>query len=547
MAKDDKGERVVVLTFNDIYDLDPSADGTRAGFAALGGLIAEERRRALEDLDDPAGAVIVCCCGDFMSAAPTLSGGAPDDAGRHMVPLLAAAGVTHVVPGNHEFDRGTRPCALRSSESSFRWLCTNVRAPPSPDGGSEGGPFGAGVDVDVVVTARGARIGLVGICTPRAPLLSAAGDGGAVFVDPIGAVGALMDPSGECHPASARGAEGFDALVALTHMDLADDVRLAMSCAQSVHLVVGGHDHEPIVHRVDGGPPPIVKCGCDARWLGRIVLRVDSRRDGVDQDAVVESIDMLPNDGTAVRDAQTERRIAALLGDLRSQSVPRVIGVGNDGDDPLGRDRDAVLCTLPHRLCSVGPREGPCPFADAVCDVLRDAADVDLFLIHAGLLRRARVYEAGHAFTAGDAHAELPFPSRCAVRLVTGQRVIDALEHGIGNIGQPGAAGSITRGSRALLHVSRPWRYAYDPTRREGERIVGVWCDGEPIVRDRIYRVGMPRYLSLGGDGFAALADLDQGPSPAAGALLCRLFVDGVAPRHIVGATTGPPRFAFAQ
>ncbi|WBR14984.1 5' -nucleotidase [Pandoravirus kuranda] len=563
-----RGERVVLLTFNDIYVLDPTPDGSRAGFAALAGMIERERRKALEDADDPAGAVIVCCCGDFMTAAGLLSGRGPADAGRHMVPLLAAAGVTHVVPGNHEFDRGTRGCALRSAESPFCWLCTNIDATrvDQPLGSAASGPmerpwtpspcvvaldtavagrdvpFGAGVRADVVVTRRGHRVGLVGLCTPRVPCMSSAGDGGARFVSAErgfdDAIGVLRD---------------LDAVVALTHMDMDEDVCLARHAGSRLHVILGGHEHCVIVDRADGRAP-IVKCGSDADHLGRVVLRV-----GGSNGARVESIDLLPNRVDASVPTRGPDPVESRVRDLLTRLVasrPR------DDVDPADMTADLAvpLCVFARPLTSATARSGPCSLADLFCDLLAQWADGDagavsdspsdaprhretlpLALIQGGALRAARDYPAGHVFTAGDLRAEMATASRCTVRLLTGHQLKAAFENAVAQMPAPEAFGSqadatMTAESapaqqthcRSLLHVSAPWRMVYDPRRPPGRRVVSIHRGDVPLEPDSVHRVIMQQFVARGGDGFAMFVDTPIAESAIETVFMRRVIADGL-------------------
>nr|UMO78230.1 Bifunctional metallophosphatase/5'-nucleotidase [Pandoravirus belohorizontensis] len=552
-----RGERVVILAFNDIYVLEQPAGSANGGFVGLCAMIARERRAALDDPDDPAGAVIVCCCGDFMTAAAGLSGRGPQDCGRHMVPLLAEAGVTHVVPGNHEFDRGTHGCALRSAESPFCWLCTNIDAarpenpPPSVAPGplarpasvwsgtlrdvaaaaldhvdGRDMPFGAGVRADAVATRGGHRIALVGFCTPHAPAISSAGDGGASFVAPDEALDAVSPVLADA-----------DAVVALTHMDLDEDIQFACHARDRVDVVLGGHEHHVIVDRADGRAS-IVKCGSDADHLGRIVLRVGP---GCAAGARVESIDILPNAAAApaTPDEQSTRaRVGALLGRLAAQR-PKADTDPND----LTLADTAALCVFSRATSSTAARSGPCPLADLFCDLLAEAdgGDRTLVLLQGGGLRGARDYAASHVFTAGDLRAEMPTMSRCTVRLVAGDRLAAAFEHAVAGMSAGARSGdadnapegAITRDatyrpthSRALLHVSAPWRVVYDAQRPAGCRVVSITCDGVPLATDALYRVVMQQFVARGGDGFHMLVGAPPTPSPIEAVFMRRVVAD---------------------
>src|SRR5919205_1723466 len=117
-------------------------------------------------------------------------------------------------------------------------------------------------------------------------------------------------------------AAGAQAVVALTHLSLAQDKALAR-CAPGIDVIIGGHEHT-LLQSASGGTP-IFKMTADARELGRIDLNIDPATNRV------ESIDwqIIPVDASVEDDpafAPVVAKYAKLTAELAQQvgrtSVP---------------------------------------------------------------------------------------------------------------------------------------------------------------------------------------------------------------------------------
>src|SRR5439155_15713063 len=110
----------------------------------------------------------------------------------------------------------------------------------------------------------GARLGLFGLTTPDSATTSRPGSD-VVFGQPV-SVGR--------EAASRLRAQGASLVVAVTHMDMAEDQALA--AASDVDVILGGHEHELLI--AEEGKTLITKAGSDARYLFQVDLWV--ARDG---------------------------------------------------------------------------------------------------------------------------------------------------------------------------------------------------------------------------------------------------------------------------
>lgn len=133
--------------------------------------------------------------------------------------------------GNHDFDHGVAALLRIVEKSPQTWVCANAVR--------DGTPFAAteGVVPWTVLERDGHRVGIVGIAHPETAELNP-NAAGVEFTAPLPAVERSVD---------ALRDEGVDRIVVVSH--LGDDTEIARSV--DVDVILGGHDHEKLVTRVD--------------------------------------------------------------------------------------------------------------------------------------------------------------------------------------------------------------------------------------------------------------------------------------------------------
>ena len=232
--------KLTFLHVNDVYEISPK-DG-KGGFAELMTLLRKERAAADHS--------ITTFGGDLFS--PSIMSGLTK--GAQMVELMNAIGTDVAVPGNHEYDFGPEVATKRYGESKFPWLGANVL-------GKDGKPAG-GLVATKVIEIGGVKIGFFGLLDPETDVLSSPGPN-ITFAPPIEAAKtAVKDLQ----------AAGAKFIVALTHIDFAEDRKLARS-VKGINLILGGHDHEPITFFEKG--VMIYKSGTNAHHLGAVDMTLD--------------------------------------------------------------------------------------------------------------------------------------------------------------------------------------------------------------------------------------------------------------------------------
>jgi 5'-nucleotidase len=456
--------RITLLQVNDVYSLDPVDARGRGGLARLATLVKRIRR------ENPA--TLMALAGDVISpsVASTLL------RGEQIIAAFNAVGLDLATFGNHEFDFGPRVLAERMRESAFTWLSANVLDRRS------GRPFGE-ARPDVRLTLAGVRIGLFGLTTPETARSSSPGPD-IEFREPIAVARAVS---------GAMRTDGVQLVVALTHQPVAADRALAAAPGVEVDVVLGGHEHEPLV--VEEGRTLVTKAGSDARYLVQVDLWFGS-------------------DGRLRERSWRFHEITARL--PPDPEVSRVVAMYGER---LGRELDVVVgrTTTPLEARRAPLRTRETNLGDFVADAMRARLATDVALINGGGIRSDRIVPPG-PLTRRDVASLLPFGNVVMVLELTGRRLGEALEHGLAQREREGGA---------FLQASG-LRLVFDPTRPPGRRIVTATIGGAPVEPERRYTVAVVDYVARGGDGFTAFREAPVIVDAASGPLLADVLLQAV-------------------
>lgn len=434
--------RVTFLHFNDVYEFMPSADS--GGLAGIKTLIDRERAAHPD--------AILTFGGDLLSpsVASHLTKGA------HMIDLLNRMSPAASVPGNHEFDFGPQVLRSRMAESRFPWLVANVRE-------TDGQPF-CTARPTLMIDRNGLKIGLFGILTAQTGFL-ASGTGDIRFDPEIDAARAAV---------AALREQGADLVVALTHLDLEQDLALVRQ-VKGIDLVLGGHDHHAIA--IEAGATLVVKAGHDAVYLAAVDMTVE-HGDGKPAKVRADGWRLLSTRGVAG------------AADMVEISQRHANDVGAALDEPLAQ----VTAPLDSRQEVVRGTEST--WGNFVADCLRDALQADIALINGGGLRGNRVYPPGTTLSRADVLREMPFGNTIVLIELSGADILAALEHGIAKA--PALAGRFPQVSGLS--------FTYAPQAAPGQRLRNTTIAGAAIDPSRRYRVATTDYLTGGGDGYTMFA-----------------------------------------
>lgn len=371
--------------------------------------------------------------------------------------------------GNHEFDNGPGQLTTFIQNASFPVLGANLVINPS-------NPLASLVKPNVIIERAGKKIGIFGLTTEETAVLASPGPD-VSFRDPIEVAREQV---------AALKAQGVDAIIALTHIGIEPDRRLAREVS-GISMIIGGHSHTPmgpmispedpnrpypeVINNPDGQGTVVVTDWEWGRWLGDLTV-------GFDANGVVTSISANPTEvaGSIEPDAGFEARIAELakpLEELRATVIGEA-AVELNGDRADVRTKETNLANL---------------IADAMLAKGANAG-AQLSLMNGGGIRAS--IDAG-PITMGEVLEVQPFGNILTLVTVTGAQLKEALENGV----------SQAETAQGRFPHLGGGRYGWNPQAEPGNRIVWIEVGGNPVDPNASYRLITLNYLVDGGDGYS--------------------------------------------
>ena len=445
-----------ILQLNDVYKIEGLARGEQGGLARV--------RTLREQLEADGSAVLVLHAGDalypsvmskYLEAQPmvdvmNLLDGDPDEFDPALI----------VGFGNHEFDnRDARVLLTRLRESQFQWLATNTfRCDPLPQCGER---F-PGVE-DLLVRDIGRR--RVGIFALLYPLEKSYVKSFDVREAARRAVGVLRS-------------RGADAIIAITHQDMPDDVALVKE-VPGIDLVIGGHDHLFMQDQVNG--TWITKGDADAKSVVVYDVTIPGRG----------RVQAMPRrvmlDSSIAKDPVVEARVQEWVGRL-SEKIGGVTTLGTtthvlEGVEPAVRGRETAL-------------------GNVLADAAREKMNTDVALINGGSIRINDDIPPGPVTTT-DMEGVFYYTNKLVSFRVTGQQLLDMLRNSVSRA---------DAGDGRFLQVSG-LRFTYHAT--GGQFVVNaadVEVGGKPLDVNATYTVTTSDFLHQRGteDGFELFSDANR-------------------------------------
>jgi 5'-nucleotidase len=429
---------VSFLQINDVYEIAPLNNGKEGGMARVAQVYKELKAQ------NPHTYFVLA--GDFIS--PSVVGTLRQDGkriqGKHMIEVLNAAGLDYATFGNHEFDYDDpAPTVLqeRLDESDFAWVIGNIRQRV----GSETRPLmrrGVPLPTTVLLESGRIKIGLLAVCIP-------------VNKDYL----EITDPLETARRDYAALKDKADAVVALTHIDKADDRRLAQQ-VPDLGLIMGGHDHDNMIERV--GKVVVAKADANAKTVYVHKLHFDRKKKLREVESTLLTIDdTLPEDPAT-------RAVVDKWQQIATESFRQ-----------LGFEPNEVVYTTREpwdgREKTVRTEHGA--LTSAIAASMFEAFEGnELAVFNGGSVRVDDVLEG--PVSQYDIVRILPFGGGISQVRMTGELLHKVLE-----------AGRLNRGKGGFLHHHSA---SYEP---EAKR----WRIGtEPLDPSRSYQVTLPDFLLTG-------------------------------------------------
>ena len=465
----------------------------------------------------------VVAAGDMIGASPLVSSMFLDEPTIHAMNLIR---IDYNAVGNHEFDRGRaellrmqrggcerhtsqQPCRLEPfGGARFGFLAANVR---SRDGRTLFPAYGMRTYRS---GGRAVKVAFIGLTTRDTPtLVTPSGVEGLDFLDEAETVNALVP---------RLRVEGADAIVVMIHQGASlpgprytprgAPVAPAPSCAAmegdlmpilarldpEVDLVVSGHTHNAYVCDYSTVDPArrflVTSAGRYGTLLTSIDLTIDPERGVLERRAenvIVQSEAYQGSSGVVPLSDRFEAyprhaavaalvdRYAAAAAPLAARVIGRFTGPATREPSPAGETALGDLVADAQLAATSAPAAGGAQIA---------------FMNGSGV-RADIVPGPDGSVTYGQIFAAQPFGNSLVVKSFTGAQIRGLLE-------QQFASGWNTVERPNMLMPSRGLSYAYDLSRPEGQRILDLRLNGQPIRDDASYRVTMNSFLATGGDNF---------------------------------------------
>jgi 5''-nucleotidase/2'',3''-cyclic phosphodiesterase and related esterases len=438
---------------------------------------------------------ITVSAGDLIGASPLVSAYFLDEP---TIDVMNAIGLELNAVGNHEFDKGgselqrmqrggcdkytTRiPCRLEPFKGArFPFLAANVL---KADGST--------IFPATAVRRLGAiRIGFIGMTLrDTQTLVTPAGVAGLTFADEVQTANALVPK---------LKSEGADTIVLLIHQGgKAPDMFQQSSCSgvagpifdimdkldPAIATVVSGHTHAAYACRLDRGGASrlLTSAGKYGYLVTDIRLKFDRASHALlSSDARNEPVK--PELGS-------DRRVDSIVQRYSAAAAPaasRVVGTLRMAAPKSETDEES-------------------PAGDLIADAQLAATwpstrgGADLSFINATGIRSGIAPQENGAVNYGQIFAVQPFGNNLVVKTMNGAQLKALLEQQF----------TVKDGKAkvaSLLIPSSNFRFAYDLSRPDGQRILTMALDGKPIDRAGTYRMTVNNFLASGGDGFSVFA-----------------------------------------
>ncbi|MEZ0229628.1 MAG: bifunctional UDP-sugar hydrolase/5'-nucleotidase [Planctomycetota bacterium] len=458
-----------ILQLNDIYKVE-GLEHMRVGGLAR----ARTLRRSLEGEGKP---VLVLHSGDalgpsvmskFLRAGPMI---------RCLNLLDGDAGAFDerfvFTPGNHEFDDRDPGLVLgRMAQSEFHWVTSNVLYKPSKDAAPK--PFSSrlrNVHDTLIVDMEGVKVGLLGVTCDVQP---------RDYVE-YGYAHSSIDTTIRSSIDELK-KQGARVLVAVTHQEMGEDVRIAKAFPE-LDVVVGGHEH--FYQEKQVGRVWVTKGDADARTVVVIDMKVPAAS------AVVATPRRVPLGPDVVPDPVVEAEAKHSLAELAKAMK-----------DQTGHDMADVVATTEHALEGVEPavRGRETALGNLLTDVLRARMETDIAFLNGGSIRINDDIPADSPISTYDLEGVFYFDNEMVAFELTGAELLDVLRRSVSEVHVGHGRFLQVSGLRFTYHASGP---EDAPTYRIDASDVRV--KGEPLEPTRTYSCASLDWVWQNGyrDGYA--------------------------------------------
>ncbi|MDG4945346.1 bifunctional metallophosphatase/5'-nucleotidase [Weeksellaceae bacterium KMM 9713] len=444
-STDDGIFELTLVQINDVYEITALNNGKEGGLARVATIKDREKAKNPN--------TFMLMAGDFLSPSVFNSLKHNDQRirGAQMIDALNAAGLDFAGLGNHEFDIKESEFQDRLNESNFTWISSNTfhynDHTFSPfhkvlsDGNKEYIPEEVILDLKDEDGTE-VKIGIFSILLPFNK---------ADYV-------AYKDVFKTAQEKYDMLSQTCDAVIALTHLNMDDDIKLAEQIP-GLALIIGGHEHDSRFKVV--GEVPITKAHANARTVYINKLKIDKNNN-----TRQATLDLVKMDESIPLQAKTKA------------VVDKWMKIAADSYATIGFDAMKIVLEEgePFDVLEASIRHHPTNFSKAVVKAMEKAAPkAQAVVINSGSMRLDdMMYPPVSEY---DILRAMPYGGKIVEADVTGDLLTQVLDAGMSNITE----GGFLQFSEHITKDGNQWK-----------------MNGKKIEDNQVYRVGFADFLMLG-------------------------------------------------
>jgi 5'-nucleotidase / UDP-sugar diphosphatase len=387
--------------------------------------------------------------GDTMIAA--------ESKGQAIIQAMNAVGYDAMAIGNHEPDFAVAGLERLMEQANFPMVAANLR---KASGDLFAKPY-------LVREIAGIKIGVLGLAYPNTPHTTAKKNvEGLIFQDPI-------ESAREWVPKLRS--EGADLIVALTHLGLGADIKLAKKIP-GIDVILGGHSHNRTTEPIREGSTIIMHAGAHCSDLGRLDLSFG--QNGKFHEATGQLI--LLDRGNISGDKELARVVAELTSPHK-ESFSKIIATA------------AMPITRAQTMAGSSPRkrDEQSPADSLFADIIREATGSEIALLPG--VGYGIAIPAG-PITQGALRNLIPHDSKVVTLTLTGEEIIEILEQSLRNTYAQDPSTKVG----GMIQVSG-LNFRYDP---QALKVVQCAVGGIKIELLKQYAVATNSMLAEGGHNY---------------------------------------------
>ena len=423
-------------------------DGKTIGLAAMNALVKKEKSHA--DF------VLWLDAGDTFHGMPYMN----ISRGEGMVKLLNASELDTFVPGNHEFNYGTKRVEEISKEVDFDFICANIVKKNTTERIFQ--PY------KIYETPEGTKIGIFGLITPETRYKAAPENVESIdFLDPVETAREMVEIlRPQCNIVIGLMHMGIDRYSEYTSDIIAAEVR-------GIDLIVDGHSHTELDEGLEIGNTVIVQTGMHGYRFGRIEIEVQNHK------IISETLELLDKNDIRSMIPRPDDNILQLLEKIEHET-DQLFDTEIGRSDRRLENNSLIMCRRETEL------------GDLCADAFRWKTGADIAVVNGGGIRS---HIPAGKITYRDIAKIYPFDNRIQLVEINGKMIREMLNFSISQYPK------IFNG---FLQVSGI-RFSYDARKDIGSQVGDIYIGKELLDESKIYTMAVSDFLLQGGDGYDML------------------------------------------